>query len=205
MRDYVLYYSYKNIGDVLIIIFNNELENNRVVINDNVVSLYHDDVLLGYNIFNIKEVVKIKTNGQIFSPSLPLIEIINSILANHHLTTLEFNNNSQYFVGEVIDAIDLDEHKKYVIVDMQNDVISTIIKDKNINIHDLVVVSKSGTRLNNGELVKESVFEDTLLNGHICTNKELGLSFDDEIVVVDDKNMLGKDFFQMEETNYVGD
>lgn len=60
--------------------------------------LYHDDVLVGYQIHNFIRYAKIKYSGIIFLPSNPLIDVINTVLINHHLETLDYKKESGYIV-----------------------------------------------------------------------------------------------------------
>ncbi len=200
MKDYAIYYSYKNIGDVLIILFDKNKEVTSYEKKNNVVVIYHNDGVIGYNIFDVKEIIKIKNEGMIYYPSNALIDVINTMLKNAKVETLEYKEESGYVTAEVIDVIPLDEHKSYVIVGLENDSVNLIAKDVTVNVGDKVVIAKVGTYLNNGDVVKEGNMDGTLLNGHLCTNGELGINEDKEQVLVLDKDIeVGKDFFSMEE------
>ena len=63
-----------------------------------VVSLYHGDELIGYQIINFVRYVKIKYSGIIFLPSPLLVNVINSVLENHGLNTISVKNSSGYIV-----------------------------------------------------------------------------------------------------------
>lgn len=196
---YSMHYSYKGIGDVLIIIFNNSLTATRYEKKDRITVIYHDDEIIGYNIFDIKDIIKIKNEGMIYLPNPALIEVVNTMLHNAGVPTLEPFDNSGYFIGEVMDAIPLDEHKTFVTVSLNDEYISTIAKDATLEIGDKVVVAKVGTRLSNGETVKEGNMDGTLLNGHICTNHELGIKEKEtEITILEKEAVVGQDFFSLE-------
>ena len=199
MKNYAMYYSYKGIGDVLIIIFNNSLKMTRSEKINNVVVIYHDEEIIGYNIFDIKEIVKIKNEGMIYFPSETFLEIVNSILINAHQEPLEKKESSGYVVAEVVDAIELDEHKLFVTLSTEQEMINTIVKDAKVEIGDKVVVALVDTFLNSGEVVKSGNMDGTLLNGHICTAYELGIKDkEDAILTLNKDERNGEDFFMVE-------
>ena len=85
MRNYAIYYSYKTIGDVVIILFDNNKQPTRSETKHRVTVIYNEDEIIGYNIFDIKEIIKIRNEGMIYYPSFALVSIINSILLFHIL------------------------------------------------------------------------------------------------------------------------
>ncbi len=101
MKDYSLYYSYKNKGDVLIITFDGEKEATKSENRERVTIIYNNSEIIGYQIKNIKEIIKIKSEGMIYLPNKEMVEVINSILKNAKLEPLEEKENSGYFTAEV--------------------------------------------------------------------------------------------------------
>ena len=101
MKDYSLYYSYKNNGDVLIITFDGEKEATKSENRGRVTIIYNNSEIIGYQINNIKEIIKIKSEGMIYLPNKEMVEVINSILKNAKLEPLEEKENSGYFTAEV--------------------------------------------------------------------------------------------------------
>ena len=190
--DYSLFYSYKNIGDVLIVIFDNEEKTTRSERIGQVEVIYHDNEVIGYNIFDISKIIKIKTQGLIYLPSEELIAIINALLKNNHIEELGVQSSSGYIIGQVIDIKPYRE-KKIVSVDIEKEVVKAYTKE-DINKGDKVVVALLGTRLNDGRIVK--LIEDT--NAFICTEKDLQISESDTILILDNEEENGKDFFTME-------
>lgn len=191
MKDYALYYSYKGMGDVLLIVFDNDLATTKSETIGNVVALYNNDKLIGYNIFDIKDVIKIKSQGLIYYPSEQFLSVINSILENAKLPTLDPKENSGYFIGQIIEM-------KGEVVQL-NDGFVALSKDQSLKVGNKVVFASVGTYLNNGKVVKETNEKGFRINAHICTNKELGINDDDTILVLDEDEQVGKDFFSLEE------
>ena len=136
----------------------------------------------------------------IYYPSKEFLNIVNSLLSNAYLPTLEAKEDSGYFIVQVSDVIELNEEKTFVTLTTGNDYYSAIIKNGRVEINDKVVIAKVGTFLNNGAVVKEGNMDGTLLNAHVCTNHELGIKEEmEKILVLDEDVKLGEDFFKVEE------
>ena len=69
MNRYGLFYNYKTLGDVLLIVFKPTENPDEVIKMDDVVVLKKNNEVIGINIFNISKIMKIKANGFI-----PLVE-----------------------------------------------------------------------------------------------------------------------------------
>lgn len=201
ISNYSLYYSYKNIGDVLIV----DLDNDAVVTShqqiDNIVVIYSHDQVVGYNIFNFSKIVKIKTQGLIYLPSNILIDVINDILNNAHLENLAYKSNSGYLICEIKQIDELDG-VRLIYADARSQMLLCLSKKEGLEVGQKVVLAISGTTLNNGVLIRDNSTEYGLINGHICTNKELNISNDNQIFLVDEEGMIGNDFFQIGEHDY---
>ena len=181
MKDYGLYYSYKGIGDVLIVIFKNEAVT-RSETKGRVVIIYHNEEIIGYNIFNVKDIVKIKSEGMIYLPSPTLIDVINTILINEGVEPLDYIAHSGYCTAKVAGENKLSLGEKEVSA-----------KTDKLKLNDIVVVALPGTHLSNGEIVKDN-------ECHICTYNELGINIEeDKYLLLDNDIEIGKDFFSMEE------
>ena len=112
------------------------------------------------------------------------------MLKNAKLPTLELKENSGYFIGEVL------ENNNGII--KLNDGVA-YLKDSSLNVGDKVVYAKVGTYLNNGLVVKEEKKDGVVVNTHICTNKELGINEEETVLVLDEDEQVGTDFFSLEE------
>lgn len=198
IENYSLHYSYKNIGDVLIVVISSELECTRSERKGQIEVIYNGDKIIGYNIFNISEIIKIKNNGPIFLPDPTAMQILNNMLKNAGVEELAINETSGYYVGKVLDVIELNEEKKFVMVDIAHDMVNTIVKNATIEVGEKVVVATVGTRLGDGSTVKMGNMDGTLLNGHICSELELSVSNNEKILKLDENEEIGKDFFVLE-------
>ena len=184
MKDYGIFYSYKNNGDSLVIVFDNEKE----FINEKVVGrvhIYYDnDKVIGYKIDKIKDFLKIRSEGdKLFFPNKEFIDVINSILINAKCEPLELRENSGYFIGEVKEI-----NKDAITVSLGNRNITAAKCDANIG--DKVVVALPGTMLDGRTKVKDYA--------HICVDKDLNYEGTDEILLLDKDAVIGEDFFTLE-------
>lgn len=190
--NYSLFYSYKNIGDVLLVVFDNDLKATSHIRKGQVEVIYHDEQIIGYNIFDISKIIKIKTQGLIYLPSKELVAIINSILKNNDVEELANPTSSGYIIGEVVDITNKGD-KKVVSIDIGKEIVKAFTNNE-IHIKDKIVVATLHTRLNDGRTVK--IIDDT--NAFIVTEKDLQISNSNNILFLDVEEENGKDFFTME-------
>ena len=192
--DYSMYYSYKDSGDILFVNFNESLKPNRKEKKGRIEVYYHDNEIVRYNIYDIKDIVKIKNEGMFYYPNPALINVINTLLSNAGVPTLEIKDNSGYFIGEIKDI-----DNGIIRVTLGSEDITAKSNANDLHIGDKVVIAKKGVHLSTGEVVKEYMFNDVLINGHLCINNELGIKENGEQVTILDKDIeIGKDFFSLE-------
>ena len=179
-KQYSLFYTFRKLDDIFAIVFHGYGKVTKKVRNKNVEALYSEDNLCGYNIYNIKDIVKIKAKGLIYLPNKELIDLINSILQNAGFETIPYILHSGFIIGKVIDSnhIDIGGYS----INVQESI--------HLNENSLVVVAMAGTMLPNEELVE---------NGHVCTYKDLSISEDENVLVLEGEYEIGSDFFSMGE------
>ena len=199
MKNYAIYYSYKEIGDVVIILFDNAKNATSTIRKNRVSVIYHDNEIIGYNIFDIKDIIKIKSEGMIYFPSNVLVSIINSVLQNEKLETLEYKTSSGYLIAQVDEIKGIDNEKSLLSLSIGNDIFHSVVKNCSLKNGDKVVIVQEGTFLNNGEMFKETNYENIKINAHVCTGVELGITNIDGILSLDNDSVIGDDFFLLEE------
>ena len=121
MKNYAIHYSYRGIGDVVIILFDNKKKPTHHVEKGRVSVIYSGDEIIGYNIFNIKDIIKIRNEGMIYLPSPQLIEVINTTLINAGVEPLEVLDNSGYFVGQITLVDQITNEKFFVEVQLKDE------------------------------------------------------------------------------------
>lgn len=201
MKDYAIFYNYHTIGDVLLIISDLETKPNRVIKNGDVTSLYLDDKLIGINIFNISNVLKIKSNGLIVLPLQKMIDIINNILINANVETLEYKKESGFKVGKVLTCEEHpdSDHMHVLTVDIGSEVLDIVCGAPNVKEGQKVVVATLGTTMFDGKKIVPSSLRGIKSNGMLCSPRELHLEGAPNvrgILVLDDDAIIGEDFFK---------
>lgn len=201
MKDYAIFYNYHTIGDVLLIVSDLETKPNRVVKNGDVTSLYLDDKLIGINIFNISNVLKIKSNGLIVLPLKEMIDVINNILINANVETLEYKKESGFKVGKVLTCEEHpdSDHMHVLTVDIGSEVLDIVCGAPNVKEGQKVVVATLGTTMFDGKKIVPSSLRGIKSNGMLCSPRELhleGASNVRDILVLDDDAIIGEDFFK---------
>ena len=191
-----LYYAFKTIGDVLIVnIEPDEFPTSYKKVN-NVVAIYNNDKLIGYNIFNISDVIKIKMVGILYHPENIFIDIINSMLTNAGFDTLSYVSNSGFAIGEVKECFQL-EKGFMAIINIGDSMVSGLSKDE-IAIGSKIVVAKVGTTLRNGKLVKEKIGNFGIADCYICSGKDVFYDETETVLILDEDIENGTDFFKTE-------
>ena len=196
IEKYSLYYAYKTIGDVLIVNIEPDLNPTSFKRNGNVVAIYNEEKLIGYNIFNFSRVVKIKMVGILYHPENVMIDIINSMLLNAGLDTLAYVKESGFVVGEVKECFMLE--KDYMaIIDIKSSMVAGLSKVE-LNQGDKVVVAKEGTSLRDGKIVKQRAGEFGMTDCHICSGKDVFFDETETPLILDKDIETGIDFFKIE-------
>ena len=95
IKEYGIYNNHKLDNTLLVKISDLDI-NKSTKLDEELEVLYHDADIVGYKISNFIRYAKIKYSGIIYLPADPLIDVINSILANHHLETLMYKKGSGY-------------------------------------------------------------------------------------------------------------
>lgn len=201
MKDYAIFYNYHTIGDVLLIVSDLETKPNRVIKNGDVTSLYLDDKLIGINIFNISNVLKIKSNGLIVLPLKEMIDVINNILINANVETLEYKKESGFKVGKVLTCEEHpdSDHMHVLKVDIGSEVLDIVCGAPNVKEGQKVVVATLGTTMFDGKKIVPSSLRGIKSNGMLCSPRELHLEGAPNvrgILVLDDDAIIGEDFFK---------
>lgn len=201
MKDYAIFYNYHTIGDVLLIISDLETKPNRVIKNGDVTSLYLDDKLIGINIFNISNVLKIKSNGLIVLPLKKMIDVINNILINANVETLEYKKESGFKVGKVLTCEEHpdSDHMHVLTVDIGSEVLDIVCGAPNVKEGQKVVVATLGTTMFDGKKIVPSSLRGIKSNGMLCSPRELHLEGAPNvrgILVLDDDAIIDEDFFK---------
>ena len=201
MDRYGVFYNYKTIGDVLLIIFDQRENPDEVIKQDDVVVIKKNKRIIGINIFNISKIMKIKANG--FIPLLDdkVLDVINHILENHNLPILEKQKNSGFVVAKItnIEEHPDSDHLHICNVDVGEVKELQIVCGAFNAKKDLICVCAlpyafmpSGKQIIPGKLLGIDS------NGMLCSGRELSLDgYENKrgLLELDDTYKIGSDFF----------
>lgn len=201
MDRYGVFYNYKTIGDVLLIIFDQRENPDEVIKQDDVVVIKKNKKIIGINIFNISKIMKIKANG--FIPLLDdkVLDVINHILENHNLPMLEKQKNSGFVVAKItnIEEHPDSDHLHICNVDVGEVKELQIVCGAFNAKKDLICVCAlpyafmpSGKQIIPGKLLGIDS------NGMLCSGRELSLDgYENKrgLLELDDTYKIGSDFF----------
>ncbi|MCH5180521.1 MAG: DUF4479 domain-containing protein [Erysipelotrichales bacterium] len=203
MKDYALFYDYHTIGDVLLIVKDLDTKPDKKVVSGDVVSLYKNDKLIGINIFNISSVLKIKSKGLIVLPMKEMIDVINNILTNAEVETLDYKEESGFKIGHVLTCEEHpdSDHMHVLTVDVKDEVLDIVCGAPNVKVGQKVVVATLGTTMFDGKKIIPSELRGIKSNGMLCSPRELHLEGAPQvrgILVLDENAKIGDDFFKLE-------
>ncbi|HOJ45667.1 MAG TPA: hypothetical protein PK340_06545 [Bacilli bacterium] len=192
MKRYDLFYQPKSLGDVLLVIIEpNQLPTHSQRIADTVL-IYHDDSLIGVNVFNIQSLIKIHASGLIVNPPQVLIDIINDKFANDGVDVYLPKFTSNFIIGEVT-AIDY-ATKQAQISDGSNRFCADVT-NLMVSVGQRLVIALDGTLLPNG-IVYVSEDHD---NVFICPASMFDvMGAPDCPLTVAEKYSLGSEYFHWE-------
>lgn len=179
-KNYAFLYFFDKFKDTLMIVFDFDKQFNKVLKRDNVFLLYFNDELIGINIINIQNVMKIFANGVILNPPLIIVSAVNNILINNGIEPLNSTFKNDLVFAKVKD--------KNTIVYKGNEINVDI--DLTNYISKVVVFANSNCLAYSLKRVNKY---------HVLCNDELLNNNNHDIYYVDDLSYADKSFYEMEE------
>ncbi len=200
-----LFYNFHTIGDVLMIVIDAKVKPTRVEKKENVVALYQEDRLIGVNILSFSEIVKMKSTGLILLPPKQLIDVINHILRNAQLETLDAIDESGFKIGKVLSCEEHpdSDHLHVCKVDVGDKVLDIVCGAPNVVEGMKTVVAMPGTMMFDGSEIVPSELRGVASSGMLCSPRELHLENAPQVrglIVLDANAPVGQDFFK-----YIGE
>lgn len=193
--NFSLFYNFSQSNDLLTILFSDDEVDYEESKNDFVI-LKHKEDIVGYKIFNISRIIKIKAEGLIVLPPDALIDAINAILSQNGERKLSYIHHSGFLIGQVIEKIDIINHPYLYMVDIgKKEYLVALAKKNDISLKTKIVIVKNGTMLFDNSRIDVSLIRGTKCDGMICSLKDLKMENSDETLFIYDDSPLGSDFF----------
>lgn len=197
------FYNRKLIGDVLLIVVDNDAPATHIETKDDICVIFNNDRVIGINFFNVSNVIKFKSEGRILLPSDTVIDIINNRLEEFGIEKLDYVKETGFKVGRILEVEEHPEsnHLHCLKVDIQSEVLDIVCGAVNVKEDMLVVVATVGTTMMDGTVIKPGKLLGEVSNGMCCSPKELGLKIDyppHHLLVLEDVE-IGQDFFSLKE------
>lgn len=186
------YHAFYIDGNLLIRITNKQTTKVDQV--DNLVILYHNDEIIGYNILGFKSN---NVNEGLVNLNDELTNEINAILSKENYPTLSTDLTDYLVVGYVKECEKHPESTKLSItqVDLGDEQVQIVCGAPNVAAGQKVVVAKVGAVLKDGTWIMPGKLLKVESNGMICSKTELGLVQDEPgIYVLDDQYEVGSAF-----------
>lgn len=195
------FYNRKLIGDVLLIVIDNEAQATHIETRDDICVIYNNDKVIGINVFNISEVVKFKNEGRIVLPSDTVIDIINARLEAFNIEKLDYVTETGFKVGKILSVEEHPEstHLHCLKVDVKDQVLDIVCGAVNVKEDMLVVVATIGTTMMDGTVIKPGKLLGEISNGMCCSPRELGIKIEyppHHLLELEDVE-IGSDFFSL--------
>ena len=201
MNRYALFYNYKTLGDVLLIVFKPLDIADEVIKKDDLVILKRNGELIGYNIFNISKIMKIKANGYIPLANEQVLNIINHILENHNEKPLEKLENSGFKVAKIVEIEEHPEsdHLHICTVDVgEKEPLQIVCGAFNARQDLKCVCALPYSFMPSGKQIVPGKLLGIESNGMLCSGRELALDgYENKrgLLELDDSYNVGDDFF----------
>lgn len=156
-------------------------------------TLYNNEEIIGFNIFNVELNVK----GGLLKIDKNINDLINERLASIKQGPLDIDENEYFVVGYVTSIEKHPNSEKLNIcqVDLKNQQVQIVCGASNVAAQQKVVVAKVGAVLQNGTWIEKGNLMNVESNGMICSSTELGLTKTSQgILVLDDSYEVGAVF-----------
>ena len=168
------FYNKDNVGDVLIIKSNDLVATSFKKYGD-LVAIFRNEELIGYNYFNISKSFNDLNNGINYHPSNELVNFINSKIRENNLEEIEIIEPN-FRVGKVIECEDIEgTHLHLCKVDIKDEVLQIVCGAKNVEKDKIVVVAMIGAIMNDGSFINKGQLKGYDSYGMLCSKRELNI------------------------------
>lgn len=140
-----LYFNYPAFKDVIFIVIENDYVPDKIVQKGDFVGLYYLDKLIGVNVFNSHNYLKLKISGQLKTTNQPLNKLISSLIKSY-LNEDIILVDSPIYLGKIIE----NQNGKYLVNINKQTVIANSYLNLSIN-SKYVLLTYKDSFLDNGQ------------------------------------------------------
>lgn len=168
---------------------------------DDVVEITQDGQVVGFNIFDVSDKIKIEGNGHIKLTS-EIIEALQQSINNSGFNyKLDTDLSPKFVVGYVETKEKHPDADKLSVlkVNVGNETLQIVCGAPNVAAEQKVVVAKVGAVMPSGMIIKDAKLRGVDSSGMICSMKELDLPNAPQekgIMVLNDDYEIGQAFFE---------
>jgi len=198
---YGMYYQKDVIGDILLIEFSETIIPNKIQKSGDIIALFNNDTLVGYNFLNISKYIKIKANGLIPICPHSVTDVLNYMLKNASFNELDYLDESGF---KVVTIKEVEEHPDsnhlhILRVSDGNREYSIVCGSYNVAVGLKVVLATDNTFMPNGKIIKSGEVLGVYSEGMLCSGKELNIpEYENKrgLYILEDSYKLGDDFYK---------
>jgi tRNA-binding protein len=192
-------YQPSTMGDMLAIYFEQSLPATHHQKKENIVFIYHQDKLIGVNVFQPRTLINEFQQGVIRRMPQSSIEILNQTFKRLGVNLILPTFHSGFVVAEV-QRVDVhpDADALFVCqVNIGTSLIQIVTNSKKVKPNDRVVVALPGAMLLDGQILQEGMMLKVLSQGMFCSEKTLGISPETQVGVylLGTTIAIGKDYY----------
>lgn len=192
------FYNLEHIGDTLLVRLTHIRDVTKHVSQNDLCILYHDEEIIGYNLFHASAYMSHLKSGQIKITPL-FVEELNKVLKANDLPLVESDYDDHFRVGKIIDIKEHpdSDHLHVCQVDVGNETLQIVCGANNVAFNQLVVVAKIGAVMPSGLVILPSSLRGIDSYGMLCSARELALPDAPAkgILVLDEKEYQVGDLF----------
>ncbi|MBM6613428.1 DUF4479 domain-containing protein [Desemzia sp. RIT804] len=174
-------YNKNGVGDTLIVMLkNSEKVEQSFERKGNIARIFNESTneTVGYNFFDVSELVNIEGNGQVFLSDQEIDSLNQTLAAAGFEEMLEADNRPKFVVGYVKECAPHpdSDHLNITQTEIDNDeVVQIVCGASNIAQGQKVVVAKVGAMMPNGMVIWDGELRGEASHGMICSARELKL------------------------------
>jgi len=152
-----LFFNFPAFKDTIFLVIDNDKIPDKIEKKGNFVALYNSGKLIGVNIFNSNEYLKLKIDGLFHNPNEPLVNLINSLI-KAYLGEDVVLVQAPLYLAQINQRID--KHIYKLNLGNNREVYATNTSEE-IDVGDFVLVSYAKSRLDDGNLTSKFLLKGT--------------------------------------------